>query len=267
MRIAVISDIHLGPAPLYFGANRLMAAEAIQILPQIVQQIREVEKPDIVFQLGDLIHEDMKNPSKDEDRANYMRALEILSLVGAPIYHALGNHDLVTLNASELGEILGYPKPYISFDYKGYHFTILYSDCAGHTNMTISAEQIEWLKEDLNKATLPTAIFLHHPLIEQPLENHYWFEGKPEKAFIKNASEIRQIIFDSNKVVFVCNGHLHENRYAVVKNIPFITVQAVSEDFKNNGTPSASYTIIDFNHAAISVTVKGKDPVSYLLTR
>lgn len=263
MRLAVISDIHFGPSPWYFGKNRLMAEEAKVILPKIIDEIRSTVRPDILLQLGDLIHEDMKNPSKELDSENYKKALSCISNVGVPHYHALGNHDLVTLSPADYAEILGYEKPYYSWDFQDYHCIVLYSDCAGHTNMTISSEQIEWLTRDLSQTTLSTLVFIHHPLLEQPLENHYWFQGRPDKAFIKNASEVRQILFDSGKVKLVCNGHLHENRYAVVKNIPFVTVQAVCEDFSNTGTPSACYTVIDIEENMIEVAVHGADPATY----
>ncbi len=264
MRIVVISDVHLGPSPWYFGANRLMAEEAAALFPQIIEEIRTIARPDIIMQLGDLIHENMKSPSKDEDMGNYKRALAHLASVQAPVYHALGNHDLVTLTTADYRTILGYENPYYSFDFKGNHFIVLYSDCAGHCNMTISQQQVSWLEKDLQKTALPTFVFIHHPLIEQPLENHYWFKGRPDKAFVQNASEMRQILFDSQKVKLVCNGHMHENRYTVVKNIPFITVQGVCENVADTGVPSGCYTIIDVAKDQIEVQVRGNDPAYYL---
>ena len=64
------------------------------------------------------------------------------------------------------------------------------------------------------------------------------------RHFINNASEVRQILERSKKVLAVFNGHQHTGRYNIINDIHYYTLKAVVE---GQGTENNAYAIVEIS--------------------
>lgn len=263
MKFGLITDAHFGPAPMYFGENRIMSAAAPQVMSYVIEELNREPDLSFVVQLGDLIQEDVDNPDTSEDRESYQRALELLSNLNSPLYHVIGNHEPATLTKNEIKEIISYPELYYSFDADGYTGIVLYSDTLNHQNMRVSDRQLAWMSQELTKAEKHVLVFIHHQLAYHDISDHYWFRGRPEKAFVQNADEVMQQFKQSGKVLAVFNGHMHHNNMVSLGGIPYVTIQSMVENYDMKGEPSKAYAIIEVTDDILGVDVRGNNPVCF----
>lgn len=262
-RFAVITDAHMGPAPYYGDCNRLMAEESPRVLKKVVDEINREEDISFIIQLGDLVQENVEKPSRDEDLSNLKKALGILGQLERPLYHVVGNHCRATLSIDDLCLSYDIPRLYYSFETAEHTHIVLYAESPGHMDMWIPEEEISWLKDRLSSLRKPAFVYLHHTLAEHPLDDSFWFKGRPDKAFVRNAKEITDLLEQSGKVLGVFNGHMHLPRYVVQNQIPYFTVQSMIEDTKMIGSPCESYTIVTVSDDEIEVDIRGYEPVIY----
>ena len=259
LKFAIITDAHMGPAPWYFGANRIMSDETPRVLSELVAKINNEPGVEFVMQLGDLTQESIKAPSHQQDIQSLEAALQILSKLNKPLHHVIGNHELAVMSQDDLISRSGAPGPYYSFDVGNYKNIVLFSDSPGHTDILISADQVKWLEQELNDTDKDVLVFLHHQLAVHSLDDHYWFKGRPDKAFVKNADVVRRILEKSEKVRAVFNGHMHHTHFEEVNNIPYFTIESMVEDFQMNQTPSETYAIVEITpDGEITVDVRGR---------
>jgi predicted phosphodiesterase len=256
MRFAVISDIHMGPEKFYKGVKLSLTDHALSCVKKFVDEINQDPKIKFVVQLGDVID----STDLEYDKENYNLVLNLLKKLNCPVYHVVGNHDLQHLSEQGLKEIINYKELYYSFDVEDFHCIILFSKTIEKTDIKIDEEQINWLKQDLEKTNKKTLIFVHYSLSDQDLTGHSLFEGFPEVCLIQNREEIRSILTESKKVIAVFIGHLHWNRIDKHNSIPYFTLQSLVENLNNEGMPSNSYAIIDLTKDSIKVDIKGNDP-------
>ena len=95
-------------------------------------------------------------------------------------YHVLGNHDIeLGCTKEQAVEFWKSEGKYYSLDQNGYHLVVLDGNDRNPEHKTpwqyeryISAEQIQWLEDDLDKTHLPTIVFCHQGLdTEGGIEN------------------------------------------------------------------------------------------------
>lgn len=129
-------------------------------------------QPEFVMTVGDLVQGYTRDP------AEYIREVVeyrgIVDRLTMPWYPCAGNHDVTsglrnpadkrfeTLYQTYFGPL------YYSLDYSDIHLIVLYSDEQRKSDPVISAEQIDWLRADLNRAfsngtTKHVFVFLHKP--------------------------------------------------------------------------------------------------------
>lgn len=165
------------------------------------------------------------------------RLFDKLTKAGIDVYHVLGNHDLDFHSKDDVVKYLGMPGGYYSFDRCGYHFVVLdvnymckdgvvtdfeYGNYQNYMFMPdepfpyVPEAELNWLKDDLDKALYPTIVFSH--------------EGVNE-GFL-NALNYKEIfdIFENapNKVILCMNGHKHEDMHTLERNIPVYSLNSIS---------------------------------------
>ena len=153
---------------------------------------------------------------------------------GLPTYFTIGNHDRYFLHNGEK-DSLGFRlfekhfgATYGSFDHKGVHFITLnslYPDTCG--NYSVSAEEQEWLRQDLAKTgpSTPVVISLHVPMLSlyYPVVEGKWVGAD----MISNAKEVFEI-FRPYDVRLILQGHQHIYEQIQERNRWFVTAGAVS---------------------------------------
>jgi len=234
-RFVFMTDIHLQP--------ERNAGEGYAAAVEKVNQLKP--RPDFVITGGDLIMDALGQTYERADSL-YRLFLEISQHLIPPAYHCIGNHELfgvytqsgIDPSHPEYGKAMfknriGEGSTYRSFDHQGWHFILL--DGIGITPERryiglIDEEQIEWLKQDLQKTGLdtPVVIALHIPLFSVMTQ---FLRGPltPNTAglVITNAKEVWDVCEDYN-VRLVLQGHLHVVEDIGWRNTRFITAGAVS---------------------------------------
>ena len=264
--LAVVTDIHFGPAAFFGGKLRKLTHRAEELLSAAVAQIAEEVRPDAIVNLGD----DIEDESREVDLARYRCCQDILRRPGLPVINVAGNHDTVHLGREELMAAWGEPGPlYRSLDLCGVHIVVLHSLERKDVDVTLDDGQLEWLSEDLQQTDLDTVVLVHHPLSEQDFDDSRWFSEAPHLALVKNRAAVRELLRASGRVRLVMNGHVHRNHFDLVDGLPFVTVQSLVENLDDDapGRPAAAYAVMRLTPDRITIRVRGNDPARYQIDR
>ncbi len=259
MRIGFVTDVHFGPQGSFDGKLRKLTHLAGPLLEEAVTLFNEIEKPELIVNLGDAI----QDASQPEDFEEYQRFLEILAGARAPVLHVAGNHDLIHMTEDDLRALWGHAGPlHYSRDAGNLHLCILKSVEITGVKVHIPAEQIAWLREDLAQARLPAVVCVHHPLADMNLEGNRWFERFPRLCLVENRLAVRKAILESGKVVAVFNGHAHWHSIDLVGGIPFVTLQSLTENLDDDapGRPARAVAIADIDGERFDLRVVGAEP-------
>ncbi len=262
MRFALITDEHFGQEAHFEGKLRKLTLQAGPLTRAFVQRMNHVEHPDLVVNLGDVVEDE----SPKADRTRYAELVEILSVLEAPVLHVAGNHDQIHLSEDDLRGLWRHSGPlHYARDVGGVHFVVLNTLEVKDERVHLPAEQIAWLKADLDRATLPVIVVMHHPASEQDLTGNRWFEKATHICRVAERRELRRVLEASGKVVAVFNGHVHWNHLDVIAGIPYITLQSLIENIDEDapGTPAASFAVCDFEPHRLSIRVEGAQPLRH----
>ncbi|HLV21014.1 MAG TPA: metallophosphoesterase [Polyangiaceae bacterium] len=262
MRVALISDAHFGPPAYYAGKLRKLTHRAEELTRRFVRRMNEVERPELVVNLGDVIEDE----SRERDLEAYSRFIDVLSGLEARVVHVAGNHDQVHLGDDDLRRLWKHEgELFYSFDQGDFHFVVLRTVEIRDTAVHLPSEQLLFVEADLAKTTRPTVVLMHHPASEQVLAGNRWFERAPHLCRVAERRALRSVIERSGKVVAVFNGHVHWNHLDVVRGIPYVTVQSLIENLDDDapGRPAAAYAVCDLETHRLTITVHGEETVRY----
>ena len=189
-------------------------------------------------------------------------------------YHVLGNHDMDKVTKQEIVDQWEMPNNFYSFDHRGWHFIVLdrnhlrphpasYIDY-GKANFYVDSqlrgfadpEQLDWLREDLDRTSLPTVVFAHQGLgMEESLA--------PESASGAIESILEAAKTGSGAKVKACFcGHHHLDRYQLRGGIHYVWINSASYYWVGNayGRMAAYtdplYTFLTF-HSDQSIEIRG----------
>jgi 3',5'-cyclic-AMP phosphodiesterase len=259
---AIVTDLHFGQEARHEGKLRKLTLMAEPLARQFVRRMNDVVRPDLVLNLGD----DIEDEGPAQDRARYEQCISILSGCTAPVRHVAGNHDLIHLTEDDLRAIWKHAGPlFYSFDRQGVHFVALQTHETRDVSANIDAAQLRWLAADLEATALPTIVLMHHVASEQDLTHNHWFSRAPEICRIRERAALRTVLAASGKVLAVFNGHAHWNHFDLCDQIPFFTIQSLTENLDEDapGRPAAAYAVCRLSRERLIVEVEGDDPARY----
>lgn len=243
LTFGIVTDSHYAdrdPAGTrYFRDSLVKMTEAMTEMNKL--------KVSFVIHLGDFKDQD---ETPDEQRTiSYLQKQEAaFATFRGPRYHVLGNHDTDSISKTQFLQhvvntgIKG-NRSYYSFDVDRIHLVVLDADFKTDgspydkgnfewTDTFIPNEQILWLKHDLKKTKLPAIVFVHQLLDD--VDDHDFC--------IKNAEQVREVLYESKKVMAVFQGHRHQDRYNKLENIHFCTLPGMV-DF--TGPENNSFSVIE----------------------
>ncbi len=251
-RFGIVTDCHYADAE---AAGKRFYRESLDKLGECVE-LMNAESVDFLIELGDF--KDQDRPPAEGKTLSYLEATEkVFQGFEGPTYHVLGNHDLDSISKEQfLSRVentnIDSDRSYYSFDVNGLHCIALdanyKSDGADYdhgnfdwTDANIPRAELAWLAQDLAAAPSPTIVFTHQLL-----------DGTGS-VYVKNASQVRQILEGSGKVAAVFQGHHHAGSYNNIAGIHYYTLKALVE---GTGPENNSYAIAEA-HPNGSITVTG----------
>ena len=194
-----LSDAHWG----YTGPAN---PESANTLRKAVATVNALEKqPDFIMFTGDLTH------TTDDPKERRRRLAEFKEIVSAlkvkNVRFMPGEHDAALDSGAAYKEYFG--ETHYTFDHKGVHFVVL--DNVSDPGANIGAEQLKWLKTDLDKQTKDARIvvFTHRPLFD--------LAPKWDWATRDGAQAIDILMPRANVTVFY--GHIHQEHHQMTGHI------------------------------------------------
>lgn len=265
-KIVIFSDLHYAPEkPINNGSiiERKLIKFAEPLLKKLIDKINSEIKPNLIINLGDLV-EDFNDHDKDIINLKYI--WNKLNNIEGEFYSCIGNHDLRSMSSrNEVEQIMGYEHSTFSFDINGIHIVILgtyvnndMGTGSGGIFKTqfISKEDLNWLKEDLNKNNLPVIICTHFGVAEDNMKGNWWFESCPENALLGNRKKLKEIIKSSKNILAVFCGHQHWTKYIKEDEISYYVLGSMTENINNDGIPDGVYFIVEYDGENIEVIKK-----------
>lgn len=203
---AQISDSHIGfskAANTDVTATLRVAVDRLNALPTA---------PALVLHTGDITQ--LSKP-EEFDIANEV----IKGIKTGEVFYVPGEHDVLTDNGAQYLKRFGRgsTKGYYSFDHTGVHFIGLVNvmDLKAGGLGALGAEQLDWLKKDLQPlaSSTPIVLFAHIPL----------WTIYPEWGWGTDDSAQALALLKRFGSVTVLNGHIHQTMQKVEGNVHFHT--------------------------------------------
>lgn len=212
--------------------------------PTFEKLVREAEvlKPDLALHVGDMIIGYVYSP--DSVRIQWNKFREQIAPLSAPFYPTPGNHDITFEEVVPVyAEVWGRRPFYYSFDHKNSHFIVL-SAIEPKASESISDEQFEWLREDLEDHADAEAIFvsLHPPLYSnnpKDVESGKAYDWAPVHDLLKQYP-----------VRAVFTGHSHVYDYEIRDGIQYFCLNSSGDMLYSNH-------LMGWSHHFLVATVTG----------
>lgn len=262
-KIVIFSDLHYAPEkPINNGSiiERKLMECAEPLINQLIDKVNNEIKPDLVLNLGDLV-EDFNNHDKDIVNLKYI--WNKFKNFQTKFYSCIGNHDLRSMSSrNEVEQIMGYEHSTFSFNIDELHIVILgtyvnndIGTMSGGILKTqfISKQDLNWLKEDLNKNNLPTIICTHFGVAEDDMKGNWWFETCPQHALLGNRKELKEIIKNNKNILAVFSGHQHWTKHILEDGISYYVLGSMTENINDDGIPDGVYFVVEFDGKTIEV--------------
>ncbi|MEE9455745.1 MAG: metallophosphoesterase [bacterium] len=227
---------------------------------RIVEEINLIN-PALVFHTGDLVW--ARGEPEDVVEREFATALELFGTIEAEVHYVPGNHDYSSQPfAAEEFLRLTEQEEYFSTDYEGVHFIILNTELPGEV-ASVTGEQLEWLKEDLeeNKKARAIYVFMHRPVFPRQDDvvdaDVTIAPGDYKRMRGQNISDIQNYeelagLFARYKVTAVIAGHQHLFYSKEHKGITYYVVGGGGAEF--DAPPDEGGF---FNYLVVNVTNEG----------
>jgi len=262
LKLGFVTDLHFGPQAFHEGKLRKLTHHAAELTRGVIRAMNDELRPDLLVNLGD----DIEDESREADLARYGECQAILRTASAELVNVAGNHDTVHLTKADLTHVWQREGPlFYALDRGGFHLVVLHTIERKDVDVRVPQAQLEWLREDLARTSLPAVVLMHHSASEQDLSDSRWFDGREHLALVKERRELRAILEESGKVRAVFNGHVHRNHVDVIRGIPYVTVQSLIENLDEDapGRPAAAHATAILDERRVTVRVFGAEPARY----
>ncbi len=212
-RILQISDIHLNADV----NGELLGVKTQDSLQAVIQHIQKNQpNPDAIILSGDL--------SQDGSAASYERLAKMVNVLDVPIYFVPGNHD----NPDNLRIV--YPREKISDNrhliFGDWQIILLDSQKPGSVEGHFRESELRFLRECLEKEPKRRAIIVFH---HQPLKmDCKWLDN----LGVTNAETFWQIVANYSNIHAIFFGHVHQESFHTVNNIPCYSLPSTCIQFK-----------------------------------
>lgn len=250
MKFLVFTDLHYTDKPV--DSNGRYHEMSVTKLDRALQEYSD--SCDFAVCLGDMV-------DAFEGYKSQAQGLEELSCVwnryDKPFYAMIGNHD-TAMNKHEFCRLAGMPNRYYSVETE--EFLCLMLD----TNMNskdepypekeifwpecyVDGEQLDWAKEKINASEKPVIVFTH-ALLD--------FDSDEERNdhVLVNASEVKEVLFESGKVCAVFSGHYHDGQFMMLGDVPSIVFTSVCNE------PTDNFAVVEIDKKSIRVEGHGTQP-------
>lgn len=227
-RLAVVADIHAKPETLEELRRKLRA---------LCSRLETEVRPELVIVLGDLVH---GTDDSTADRATLTAVVETFSNREFDVRFVPGNHDVETLDRSDLRAVFGHDLWTISEE-----LIVLDSSMPGATGNRgeVGAEQRQALEARVGSLSSPL-VFVHHPLGFRRTEENRWFHDRPEQAFCGDRVAVNELLAEIDPV-FVVNGHLHWCDHVVDGGVHHFTVDSFDKSLEP--VADGAFAVIDLD--------------------
>ena len=252
LRFGMLSDVHYADRELagtrYYRQSYGKVQEFVDLMNS--------QKVNFVIELGDF--KDQDSVPNESNTLNYLTTIEsVFHQFNGLTYHVLGNHDMDGISKEQFlnrvtNSCIPPSKSYYSFNQNSFHFIVLDGNFTkegkeyDHGNFSwndafIPEMEVNWLKDDLKSNKFPVIVFIHQMLDD----------SKSVEQSVRNAADIRHVLEQSGKVLCVFQGHVHEERYSLINNIHYYSVNAVVD---GDGPENNSYEIVDiYNDGSLKI--------------
>ena len=251
-RFGIVTDCHYADAD---AQGTRFYRESLDKLSECVT-LMNAESVDFLIELGDF--KDQDKPPDEKKTLSYLQAAEkVLRRFNGPTFHVLGNHDMDSISKMQFlrrvdNTNIDSNRSYYSFGSNGLHYIVLDANYRADdtdydhgnfdwTDANIPPKELDWLRQDLAATPGPVIVFIHQLL-----------DGTGS-VYVKNASQARQLLEASGKVLAVFQGHHHSGSYSSIAGIHYYTLKALIE---GSGLQNNSYAIAEV-HPDRSITVTG----------
>ncbi|MDJ0654169.1 MAG: metallophosphoesterase [Xanthomonadales bacterium] len=220
LKIAQITDCHLGPEPDYELNGQPVESHLLRVL----EAVRDW-RPHLLVATGDL--------TDFGDEAAYLRLNQHLNMVDVPVRVIPGNHD----DGDVLARHLTGGRVALTFDWHRPPWTLLFLDSLipGFPDGRVSQQELDRLAE-LGPAQL-ALVFVHHP--PQPVGSD-WIDAMG----MRNGDDLLRVAEGLPGIQAIACGHVHHvyedtSRHPAVLTTPSTSYQTlpVTPDFEVDTQP------------------------------
>lgn len=240
MRIAHLSDLHIdSKADVIYGVSPK------ENLSRAVSLLKKIPDIDVGIVTGDI--------TNDGEYESLVKADELLSPLGFPIYVLAGNHDNVEI-VKRLADPIRKMQAKGSFNIGSCHFLMLNSVWKDETKGNKSRGLLSFDELDRIRSFAgchePVILAMHHPVIE----TGSWLD----KRLLSNREQLLGIIKNYPNIKLVLCGHNHYPEQIQIGQCLFCTAPSVSTSYSPYRKPfeegyTPGFNIIDFYSDLISV--------------
>lgn len=198
--IGVITDLHQD-----------IMHDGLQRMQRFVAYMGK-QKVDALLQMGDFAYPGAKNKE----------VIELFNQAHPVRMHVIGNHDTdAGYTIEQCIANWGMPGRYYRQDVESVRFLVLDGNDkgsptykGGYTSF-INADQVRWLKTELEQADKPVVIVSHQPLAGE--------------LAVDNAAEIQQLLsVHAGKILLAMNGHSHLDAQFSMAGVTYVHINSAS---------------------------------------
>lgn len=254
MKIAIITDIHHGPA----SHAKKPGWDALPVLERFIAWA-EAEGADLVLDLGDHI-------SDVDEETDAVLAREVAARFAAfprQRVHILGNHDVAGLSVAQNEAIFGQPMSSRVVGFETCRLIAWQPDVRMIRPVGFApagGAHLDWLVAALQEDERPAIIASHVPVSGHSQVGNYYFERNAQFATYPDHASIRLAVEATGRAAVWISGHVHWNTLTNVRGIQHVTIQSMSERFTTMPEPACAHAMLEIEDGSMSLSVHGNDP-------